>query len=243
VGNYYSTPIFAFRCKCHLCDGWFVIQTDPQNAQYVVTEGARKKEETWDPTENGGYAVFDTEAPSASEGGDGDAFAALEKDSAQQTAVRVQRSRLTELGDSSARISADPYAISKSLRDRFRIEKKEALAKQRRDEGLLDRYGLDPDLDLGNEDSKDEIDQVATAKWTAARENRGLPASAVPKPDLGSTIQKNTAARKFDVFEAEAVPRVRLKRKSEVKEVEVAPPKPPPPAVGLLAGYASSDDE
>jgi hypothetical protein len=30
VGNYYSTPIYSFRCKCHLCDGWFEIQTDPK---------------------------------------------------------------------------------------------------------------------------------------------------------------------------------------------------------------------
>jgi hypothetical protein len=30
VGNYYSTPIYAFRCKCHLCSGWFEFRTDPQ---------------------------------------------------------------------------------------------------------------------------------------------------------------------------------------------------------------------
>lgn len=30
IGNYYSTPIFSFRCKCHLCDNWFEIQTDPK---------------------------------------------------------------------------------------------------------------------------------------------------------------------------------------------------------------------
>ena len=30
VGMYYSTPIYSFRCKCHLCDGWFEIQTDPK---------------------------------------------------------------------------------------------------------------------------------------------------------------------------------------------------------------------
>ena len=28
-----------------------------QNTRYVVTSGARKKEEDWDPEENGGYAV------------------------------------------------------------------------------------------------------------------------------------------------------------------------------------------
>src|SRR5882762_2043046 len=30
IGAYHSTPIFSFRCKCHLCDGWFEIQTDPK---------------------------------------------------------------------------------------------------------------------------------------------------------------------------------------------------------------------
>ena len=30
VGKYYSTPIFKFRMKCHLCDNYFEIQTDPQ---------------------------------------------------------------------------------------------------------------------------------------------------------------------------------------------------------------------
>ena len=37
IGAYFSTPIFSFRCKCHLCDGWFEIQTDPKvsRALYV----------------------------------------------------------------------------------------------------------------------------------------------------------------------------------------------------------------
>ena len=30
IANYYSTPIYSFRCKCHLCSGWFEIQTDPK---------------------------------------------------------------------------------------------------------------------------------------------------------------------------------------------------------------------
>ena len=29
----------------------------PQNTRYVVVSGARKKEEDWNPEENGGYAV------------------------------------------------------------------------------------------------------------------------------------------------------------------------------------------
>lgn len=30
IGMYYSTPIWSFRMKCHLCDNWFEIQTDPK---------------------------------------------------------------------------------------------------------------------------------------------------------------------------------------------------------------------
>jgi len=30
VGKYYSTPIFQFRMKCHLCDSHFEIRNDPK---------------------------------------------------------------------------------------------------------------------------------------------------------------------------------------------------------------------
>ncbi len=30
IGNYFTTPIFQFRMKCHLCDGHFEIKTDPK---------------------------------------------------------------------------------------------------------------------------------------------------------------------------------------------------------------------
>ena len=29
IGNYYTTPIYKFRMKCHLCDQHFEIKTDP----------------------------------------------------------------------------------------------------------------------------------------------------------------------------------------------------------------------
>merc|ERR1712142_211498 len=31
TGQYYSTPIYKFRMKCHLCDNHFEMQTDPAN--------------------------------------------------------------------------------------------------------------------------------------------------------------------------------------------------------------------
>jgi coiled-coil domain-containing protein 130 len=29
-GSYLSTKIWGFRCKCHLCGGWFELRTDPK---------------------------------------------------------------------------------------------------------------------------------------------------------------------------------------------------------------------
>jgi coiled-coil domain-containing protein 130 len=37
-----------YICQCH---------TDLQNAAYEVFEGAKKKDEDWNPVENGGFAV------------------------------------------------------------------------------------------------------------------------------------------------------------------------------------------
>ena len=35
IGNYYTTSIYKFRMKCHLCDGHFEIKTDPQVSSSV----------------------------------------------------------------------------------------------------------------------------------------------------------------------------------------------------------------
>lgn len=81
IGMYYSTPLYQFRMKCHLCDNHFEIKTDPavsiivfvspllacllhlvtwikkkylfaQNLDYVIVSGAKRQENRWDPKEN-----------------------------------------------------------------------------------------------------------------------------------------------------------------------------------------------
>ncbi|OXG25427.1 coiled-coil domain-containing protein 130 [Cryptococcus neoformans Ze90-1] len=169
VGNYYSTPIWAFRCKCHLCSGWFEIRTDPKNAAYVVEEGAKKKDEDWDPEEHGGFRIHDTEAPSASDTATADPIAHLEKTIDQQEWAKKGTSRLTELTRQSARLSADPYAVSAALRKKFREEKKVMIEKQDRDDAMKERYGLGEDVDLG-----DEAVEGGREEWKAGRIEKGL---------------------------------------------------------------------
>uniref|UniRef100_A0A1I8B275 Coiled-coil domain-containing protein 130 homolog n=1 Tax=Meloidogyne hapla TaxID=6305 RepID=A0A1I8B275_MELHA len=50
VGIYYTTPIYEFRMKCHLCDNYFLIRTDPKNFDYELVEGVRRQEIRFDPS-------------------------------------------------------------------------------------------------------------------------------------------------------------------------------------------------
>ncbi|CAF5209255.1 unnamed protein product, partial [Rotaria magnacalcarata] len=61
IGNYYTTPIFQFRMKCHLCDGHFEIKTDPKARDYVIVSGARREEQRWDAADNGQIVMESTE--------------------------------------------------------------------------------------------------------------------------------------------------------------------------------------
>lgn len=153
-------------------------------------EGAKKKDEDWNPEENGGFATHgqstslpvvyahtgktlildaDTEAPSAADP-PADPFAHMEKTIDQATWAKKNTSRVSELSELSDRMSSDPYVVSSALRRRFREDKKIALEKQGRDDGLKDRYGLHDQVDLGVEDV-----ERGKAMWEAGRERLGLP--------------------------------------------------------------------
>ena len=151
-------------------------------------EGARKKDEDWNPEENGGFAIHgkglthlitsltpDTEAPSAAEP-PADAFAHIEKTVDQQTWVKTKSSRLTELQNSADRLSSDPYVVSSALRRKFREEKKIMLEKQGRDDDFRAKYGIHEDVDLGTEDV-----EKSREMWAAGRERAGLP---IEEPDI-----------------------------------------------------------
>ncbi|KAF8199502.1 DUF572-domain-containing protein [Pholiota molesta] len=160
IGAYYSTPIFSFRCKCHLCDGWFEIQTDPKNTRYVVTSGARQKDEDWNPEENGGFAIHDTDKESAPI----DPLAALEKTTdAKNLMEKVQKPRIESLQSVSEHYNADPYSLSLKARKRFREEKKIEQSKRKADDAIKGRYALPTTLSL-----------EAKTQWETAQEEHRL---------------------------------------------------------------------
>ncbi|KAG8935083.1 hypothetical protein FRC01_009124 [Tulasnella sp. 417] len=184
VGNYYSTPIYSFRCKCHLCDGWFEIQTDPKNTRYVVTSGARKQEQDWDPEENGGFAAHETDPDKPPD----DPLAALEKTAIQkQTVETVAKPRIEALQGLSEHYNADPYALSVKVRKKFREEKKAEKRKREEDDDFKTKWALDKDLQLVPDE---EVRTEAKEAWEAGKKEFHREATAKRRAlelDVGKT--------------------------------------------------------
>ncbi|CAE6519135.1 unnamed protein product [Rhizoctonia solani] len=169
IGNYYSTPIYAFRCKCHLCSNWFEIRTDPQNTRYVVEYGARQKVEEWNPEENGGYAIHENDP---SKNAPLDPLQSLEKSTTQEENYQKHaRPHLEQLQDLSTARSADPYALSVKLRKNFREGKHVALKIKAEDDAIKDKYGLDAGIKLVDK-SDPSLVLEAKAGWEEGQRRR-----------------------------------------------------------------------
>jgi hypothetical protein len=50
----FAHTLFFAQCRFYFALTWYLVQ----NTRYVVVSGARRKEEDWDPAENGGFAVI-----------------------------------------------------------------------------------------------------------------------------------------------------------------------------------------
>lgn len=147
IGNYYSTPIYAFRIKHAACGGSLTIQTDPKNTAYVVTEGGKARDygDAEDKVREGeGGVPILTEAER--ERRRNDAFAALEGKVEEKAAVKEKTRRIDELYDASGRDWDDPWSANRKLRDSFRRERKVRKREEEATERLKERLGTDIEL-------------------------------------------------------------------------------------------------
>jgi len=139
VGMYYTTPIYQFRMKCHLCTNHFSIKTDPANLDYIIVEGATRQERRWDPSENGQIVPDDK---SVGRKLADDAMYKLEHESKDRGKSLNSDPRLVEISGIQDRVR-DDYLANRILRDKFRKKKKALKAKQDEDKEVLSRTGLD----------------------------------------------------------------------------------------------------
>ncbi|KAI3467145.1 hypothetical protein Pfo_023808 [Paulownia fortunei] len=120
VGNYYSTKIWSFTMKSACCKHEIVIQTDPQNCEYVITSGARRKIEEYDAedAETLALPVDDDKSKLA------DPFKRLEHQEGDMKKKKEAEPVLVHLQRVSDSRHSDDYALNKSLRARLRDQKR-----------------------------------------------------------------------------------------------------------------------
>ncbi|XP_048377875.1 probable splicing factor YJU2B [Stegostoma tigrinum] len=150
VGNYYTTPIYRFRMKCHLCVNHIEMQTDPANCDYVIVSGARRKEERWDMKDNEQILTTEHEEKKKLET---DAMYKLEHGVSDQEKLKIAIPTLSDIQEMQSAWK-DDFAINSMLRKKFRDEKKVLKEVEEKDEALRNKASLSIPLVQESEDDK-----------------------------------------------------------------------------------------
>uniref|UniRef100_A0A8C8STJ1 Probable splicing factor YJU2B n=1 Tax=Pelusios castaneus TaxID=367368 RepID=A0A8C8STJ1_9SAUR len=138
VGNYYTTPIYRFRMKCHLCVNYIEMQTDPANCDYVIVSGAQRKEERWDMQDNEQILTTEHEEKKKLET---DAMYRLEHGTADQGKLQRAIPTLSNIQEAQSAWK-DDFAINSMLRRKFREEKKILQEEEEKDLALQTKANL-----------------------------------------------------------------------------------------------------
>lgn len=156
VGNYFSTPIWSFRMKHTTCGGWIEIRTDPKSTEYIVTEGARRRDIGDDAlvSERTGGIVLPTGPEAEKEKARQDAFVALEGKAALKMQAKTDATRIEDLRSLKERDWRDPDASGRKLRAAFRVGRKTREKNAILTSQLQDKLSLGIDLLDENEDDR-----------------------------------------------------------------------------------------
>ncbi|XP_069545622.1 probable splicing factor YJU2B [Brachyistius frenatus] len=151
VGNYYTTPIYRFRMKCHLCVNHIEMQTDPATCDYVIVSGANRKEERWDMAEN--EQILTTER-AEKEKLETDAMFKLDHGGKDKEKLKKALPSLVEIQDHQSGWK-DDFQLNSTLRRKFRTEKKVQAEQEEKDDAVRMRTNLSiPLLPEKEEDKK-----------------------------------------------------------------------------------------
>lgn len=151
TGQYYSTPIYKFRMKCHLCDNHFEMQTDPANFEYVIISGLKRKEQRWNPDENEQVAPEEKKKHRKLES---DPMFKLEHGKQDVEKAKKTMPSLSELAEL-REDWIDDFALNQASRRKFREEKKDLLEKKKEGDALLEKSCLPKDMPLVDESEED----------------------------------------------------------------------------------------
>ncbi|GMT14168.1 hypothetical protein PFISCL1PPCAC_5465, partial [Pristionchus fissidentatus] len=138
VGMFYTTPVYEFRMKCHLCDNYYVIRTDPGKFDYELVEGCTRQEKRFDPSEVDGSAPIDRGEHLKLAA---DAMYKAENAEDDRTKGTKDDKKIDHLEWLQERMR-DDFAANSALRRSFRNEKKSLNEQRALDDDLRKRSSL-----------------------------------------------------------------------------------------------------
>ncbi|VEL38188.1 unnamed protein product [Protopolystoma xenopodis] len=138
VGMYHSTPIFKFKMPCHLCAGTIEIQTDPQNFDYVLISGARRKDQIWEAEDNEQIVMSDFHEKKKLAM---DAMYQVEHSVKDKSQGDLAKPALEQL-ELDKNVFKDDFAANQLLRKKFREVKRLAKEELAKDNVLLNKLSL-----------------------------------------------------------------------------------------------------
>ncbi|CAD5211630.1 unnamed protein product [Bursaphelenchus okinawaensis] len=213
IGMYYTTPLYEFRMKCHLCDNYFVIRTDPKNFDYEMVEGLRRQDKRFDPSDIDNLGAVDRTFQQKLAG---DAMFKAEHQTDDKKKAGDEEHQIEKLIRIKQRDKSS-YDANCELRRQFRYQKRALNEQRAADNDLKQRLSLNIDLmpstsedhvmaqrmlRLKNVKSHDEHREEERREIESApifgAKRKGLPINLKPKEsrdksfDLGGIVRKKT---------------------------------------------------
>jgi len=196
IGMYYTTPLYEFRMKCHLCDNYYVIRTDPKNFDYELVEGCRRQEKRFDPSTVDNLAPVDR---SFNQKLAADAMFKKEHDADDKKKLESEETQIARLEWIQSRMY-DDYRSNSILRRSFRGEKKHLNEKRAADDDLKKRLSTSIRLVPELKDDKLMAKQMLKYKDSKSFEDRSKDAREellnkplFADPSMPSTSSSNDA--------------------------------------------------
>lgn len=153
AGSYYTTTIWAFTMKCHLCPNKITIETDPKNDDYKITEGARRKVESFSASKAGTHELMGEEEKRRLAA---DPMYRLEHGESDKRKAQKSKPALTRLIEMKS--STRDYDENAKLRAAFRVKRKQLKAQAHTDAALISKASLEgSQVQLLPESSEDEL--------------------------------------------------------------------------------------
>lgn len=165
VGKYFSTRIFRFSMKDTNCGGEMIIETDPQNSDFKLVSGVKKKTDTWDADDSEVQALLDSKEKERLER---DPFFRLEHGFDDTSRVKGSKPVLQQLQEVMTSRAADDVILNRLVRKRFREDKKSTAAAAAAEAALSARLHVSIPVV-----AEDESDVAAAAAAFAIEADRG----------------------------------------------------------------------